>query len=113
MSEVASSNAPKGKDVEDNKVLAAIGYLWILCFVPLFAKKDSAFAQFHGKQAFLLFVISIGLWIIGWFPVLGWILWLVGNVVLIILSVMGILKALAGESWEIPYIGQYAKKLNF
>lgn len=111
-----TTEAPKpgaDKDVEENKAVAAIGYLWILCFVPLFAKKDSPFAQFHGKQGFLLFVISIALWIVGWFPVIGWIVWFLGQIAIIILSIMGILKALAGEKWEMPYIGQYAKKFNF
>ena len=110
-----SSHAPQGdkKDIEENKALAAIGYLWILCFIPLFAKKESPFAQFHGKQGFLLFVISIGLWVIGWFPFLGWLILFFGSILLVVLSIVGIIKALAGEYWEIPYIGQYAKKFNF
>jgi len=116
MNKPATTEAPKtggDKDVEDNKMLAAIGYLWVLCFIPLFAKKDSPFAQFHGKQGFLLFVISIGLWIIGWFPVIGWFVLFFGEIGLTILSIVGIIKALSGEKWEIPYIGQYAKKFNF
>jgi hypothetical protein len=37
------------KDVEENAVMAALSYIWILCFVPLFLKKKSKFAQFHAK----------------------------------------------------------------
>ena len=29
------------KDVEENAVMAALSYIWILCFVPLFLKKKS------------------------------------------------------------------------
>jgi len=35
------------KDIEENKVLAIISYFWLLCLIPLLAKKDSPFAQFH------------------------------------------------------------------
>jgi uncharacterized membrane protein len=101
------------KDIDENKAIAAIGYLWVLCFIPLFAKKDSPFAQFHGKQGFLLFVISVGLWIIGWFPIIGWLISFFGGIALLALAIVGIIKALSGEYWEIPYIGQYAKKFNF
>lgn len=103
---------PKGElnDVEQNKAIAAIGYIWILCFVPLFMKRDSKFAQFHGKQGLVLFIveiiISVLFWWIWWF---GWIL----GLVTLILAIMGILQALQGNWWEMPIIGQFAKKLNF
>ena len=44
-------NIPMGdpKDVEENKLIAAVGYLGILFLIPLLAKKDSPFAQFHAK----------------------------------------------------------------
>jgi uncharacterized membrane protein len=97
-------------DIEQNKAIAAIGYIWILCFVPLFMKRDSKFCQFHGKQALVLFIveviISVFFWWIWWF---GWIL----GIVTVILSVMGLLQALQGNWWEMPLIGQFAKKLNF
>ena len=104
---------PNAKDVEENKVIAAVGYLSILCLVPLLMKKNSPFAQFHGRQGFLLFVLGIALWMIGWFPVIGWILAPLGNLVIIILSIVGIVKAMQGEMWEIPYLGEYAKKIHF
>ncbi|EKD47008.1 MAG: hypothetical protein ACD_66C00259G0004, partial [uncultured bacterium] len=44
------------KDIEDNKVLAALSYIFILCFVPLLLARDSKFAQYHAKQGLVLFV---------------------------------------------------------
>ena len=38
------------REVEANKVLAAISYLGLLCLVPLFLKKSSPYVQFHAKQ---------------------------------------------------------------
>jgi len=102
------------KDIEENKAIAAIGYVGILCLVPLFAKKDSKFAQEHGKQGFVLFIAWIAIWILGMLPVIGWfIIWPLGMVCLGILSIIGLIKAIQGEFWEVPVIGQYRSKVNF
>ncbi len=114
----APQEAPQtdNKDVEDNKVIAAIGYLWILCLIPLLGKKDSKFAQFHGKQGLVLTVISVILWVVGFvlmfIPVIGWLILFVAWITLIVLAVMGIIKALNGEYWEMPVLGEYAKKIK-
>ena len=101
---------PKGdnKDIEENKAIAAIGYIWILCFIPLLLKRDSKFAQFHGKQALVLFIVEVVIGFIIWIPVLGWLL----GLATLILAIMGILQALQGNYWEMPLIGQLAKKIN-
>ncbi len=99
---------PSNKDIEDNRVIAAIGYVWILCLVPLFLKRDSKFAQFHAKQGLVLFVIEIFGWLIFWVPLIGWIL----GVLILIFAVLGIMNALQGVYWEIPILGKYAKMIN-
>ncbi|MBU1130793.1 hypothetical protein KJ840_01535 [Patescibacteria group bacterium] len=101
-------NAPKDKDIEENKMLAAIGYVWILCLIPLFLKRDSKFAQFHAKQGLILFVLELIGWLIFWIPLIGWLLF----VAVIILAVMGIMNAIQGRYWEMPVLGKYAKKIN-
>lgn len=46
------------KDLEENENLfAALSYISILFIIPLLFKKDSKFAQFHGKQGLVLFAI--------------------------------------------------------
>lgn len=100
------------KDIEENKVLAAIGYIWILFLIPLLAKKDSQFCQFHGKQGMILFIAWIVLVVFGWVPIIGWFLAPILGLVLVIVSLIGIIKTLMGESWEIPFLGEYAKKIN-
>lgn len=101
-----------GQDIAENKVIAAIGYIWVLFLVPLLGKKESKFAQFHAKQGLVLFIASIILMVIGWIPILGWLIFFVGGISILIFSIMGIIKALQGEYWEMPLVGQYAKKIN-
>jgi hypothetical protein len=55
----APASSGSSKDAEDNRVMAAIGYLGILFLVPLLVKKDSPFAQFHAKQGLALFVFAV------------------------------------------------------
>lgn len=95
-------------DVEANKVIAALSYVWILFLVPLLAKRDSKFAQFHAKQGLVLFIIELIAGLIVWFPFFGQLIMLG----LIVVAVMGIIKALNGEWWKIPYIYNWSLKIN-
>ncbi len=110
----AKIKAEKGKkipadlDVEINKNVAALSYIWILCLVPLLGKKNSKFAQFHAKQGLVLFVLEIIAFLIIWFPFFGQLFMLI----LIVISVMGIIKVLNGEWWKIPFIYEWSKKIN-
>lgn len=101
------------KDVEENKGLAAISYLWILFLIPLFGKKDSLFAQFHAKQGLGLFV----LWLAGSFvmviPVLGWLVGGIGYFVAFILTIIGIINALGGKCIELAIVGKWFKNIKF
>lgn len=106
-----SSTNPK--DIEENKVIAAIGYLGILCVLPLFMKKESPFAQFHGKQGLVLFVVWIALSFINIIPFLGQLIWVLGSLVLLVVMIIGIMNALQGKMWEMPILGDLAKKINF
>lgn len=96
------------QDVEENKTVAALSYAWILCLVPLLGKRDSKFAQFHAKQGLILFGIELVASMFVWFPFFGQLFMLM----LIVVAVMGIIKALNGEWWEIPYIYEWSKKIN-
>ena len=92
------------KDVDGHRITAAISYLWIACLIPLLVSKGSPFAQHHAKQGLILFILSF----LTWVPFLGWILALA----LIIVSVLGIVKSLNGESWEIPFVYDWSKKIK-
>lgn len=92
------------KDAEENKWWAVLSYLGILFLIPLLAKKDSKFAQFHAKQGL---VIAIGE-LFAWFPVFGWVL----GIILFVFSIMGIINVLCGREEKLPVIGDLAEKIN-
>ncbi|MCX6739693.1 MAG: DUF4870 domain-containing protein [Candidatus Parcubacteria bacterium] len=100
------------KDIQENKVLAAIGYISILFILPLILKPKSDFCKFHGKQGLILFIAEMITWALNFIPIIGHALWAVGTVATLILAILGIIKALNGEYWEMPYVAEYAKKIN-
>ena len=102
------NHAITDRDAEDNRVIAAIGYVWILCLVPLFLKRNSQFAQFHAKQGLVLFIAEVFGWLIFWIPLVGWLLYLL----VIVLAGLGIMTALQGKYLELPVLGRYARKIN-
>jgi uncharacterized membrane protein len=92
------------KDVDEHRITAAISYLWIACLIPLLVSKSSPFVQHHAKQGLILFILSF----LGWVPFFGWIL----SLALVIVSVLGIVKSLNGESWEIPFVHGWSHKIK-
>jgi uncharacterized membrane protein len=100
-------------DVKKNRFFAAVGYLWILCLIPLYLRKQSPFVQHHGKQGFVLFVVSLAFWVLGWLPVLGWVFWLLVPLSIGVASLVGFVQAVRGKAWELPVLASFAKKLQF
>jgi uncharacterized membrane protein len=94
-------------DVEANKTAAALAYLWILCLVILFFKRDSKFSHFHAKQGLLLFAIEIIIGFATFIPFVN-IIWLP----VLILAAVGIYRALDGQMKPLPFIGHYAERIN-
>ena len=99
-------------DAQQNRLAAAIGYLGILCLVPLLLKRNSPFAQHHGKQGLVLLIAWCLLWVGNIIPGGGTIVWALGSVVLVILLILGMINALNGKTWEMPVLGEYAKQIK-
>lgn len=100
------------QDIEGNKGMAVLSYFSILVLIPVFAAKNSPFARFHANQGMILFVIEAILWVVsmvlGWIPVIGWLLSIVIWVLelgLLALSVLGIINAVQGQAKELPVLG--------
>lgn len=113
--ETAQPTGDQG-DIEKNKGMAVLGYIGILCLIPLLAAKESKFAQFHAKQGLALFLFEIVVGILYAIPgvnvvmfFIGWILY----VLILILAIMGIVNALQGKYWKMPVLGGLAEKFNF
>jgi uncharacterized membrane protein len=102
---------PSKESVRDqDKIHLILSYIGILCLIPLLTVKDSNFVQFHAKQGVVLLIANVALSIIFVIPIIGQIVGCVGYLASFVLAIMGIIKALNGERWQLPLIGQFASK---
>lgn len=123
MTPAPESAKPLPGPAESDRWYAAIGYLFIFCFVALWKGRDSEFVRFHARQAFLLFLsecVAFALIVvidhtIGRLPFLGLLVVVLAQIVFylaaLFLSVMGFVKALFGELWEMPFFGPYRERV--
>lgn len=100
------------KITSEEKLFSAIGYLGILCLIPLLLKKESKFCQFHGKQGLILLIVWVILAFVNIIPILGQIISVIGSLIVFVLNLIVLIEAALGKYWEIPVLGEYAKKLK-
>ncbi len=93
------------EDIEKNKVMAILAY--ILFLIPLLAAGESPYARYHANQGLLLFIGALIINVVGGVvPFLGWLIVLpLGNLALLILAIMGIVRAAQGQVKPLPIIG--------
>lgn len=106
--------AKKGND--ESKLFAFLAYLLgIIGFVlVLLARKKDAYATYHAKQSLVLAICWVIVYVVGMaLPFIGWfVIWPLGNLVLIILWVIGMINAFSGKQKPLPLIGQFGEKIK-
>lgn len=110
-------------DIAHNKAMAILAYFGILILFPILGAKHSRFAQYHANQGLILLIVSLAYGVVnaiveavlGWIPVLGALVSLVlllGNVAILVLTILGIVNAAKGIAKEVPLVGKY-RLLNY
>ncbi len=95
---------------EQDKIMLVLSYFGLLSLIPFLTVKDSDFVKYHSKQGLVLFLGVVVLAVLNVIPILGTIIYCVGWVAYLVVSIMGIMKALKGERWNIPVISDLAAK---
>ena len=102
------------KAIEEGKSVAWLSYLGILLLIPLLVKPENTFCKHHAKQGLVMLLSWIALWIIVHIPILGWFVWIVGWIILVIFAIIGIAQSLMGNYWKAPLgIYQLSEKFKF
>lgn len=98
---------PDDADIGNNKIYGILAY--ILFFIPLIAARESRFAMYHANQGLLLLITAVAINIVGTIiPILGWLIILpIGNLIVFVFVVIGIVNAANGKCKELPIIGKY------
>ena len=83
---------------------------WMACQTPWAAGFPFAI-QIHSFQALFLGLASIaGHIVLTLIPVLGWTLMPLWSLLILVLAVVGAVKAYQNQTWRIPVIGDFAEK---
>ncbi len=102
-----------GETVRDqDKIMLVLAYLGLLALIPLVAVNDSEFVKWNAKNGLVLWIVGIVLVLvlqIVWY--LGQFLGCLAMLGLVVVSVVGISKALKGERYRIPFVSSIASKL--
>ncbi|PKM52531.1 MAG: hypothetical protein CVV02_01915 [Firmicutes bacterium HGW-Firmicutes-7] len=94
---------------ENIAALLAIIFSPISAIIILVMEKDSKFVKFHAIQslalAVIIFVANI---VLGFIPILGWIVLLFLNLGVFILWIILLIKSYQGEWFELPLVGKFS-----
>jgi len=111
------SSAPPPVVAQDglaDNVAGALAYITIIpaiLFLILEPYNKRPFVKFHAFQCLGLTLTAFALSLILVIPILGWIVGVLGDVVLLVFWVLCIIKALSGEKYKVPFIGNYVETL--
>jgi uncharacterized membrane protein len=74
-------------------------------------EKDSSYVKFHAMQSIILFGGWFVLYIIlGFIPVIGWMIQMIGGLGILVLWILLMIKAYNGERFKLPVIGDIAER---
>lgn len=117
MDRVASEHALR------HRLIAAVAYVGPGFVIPHFSREDSPFLRWHEHQGFVLFfaeALAVAAVVVldhtvGRIPLLGLVIILAFEVFAfagaLVLSVLGVVKTLAGEEFRLPILADYADRI--
>jgi uncharacterized membrane protein len=90
--------------------LAYITIIPAIIFLVVAPYNQKSFIRFHAWQSIFLGIAAFVIGFINIIPLLGQLIFLVGMLVLFVAWIIALLKALKGERFKLPLIGNLAEK---
>ena len=105
-------------DTDSEKLCAILAWIFPIGLIWYFVDekmKKNKFAAFHVKQSLVLVIASIIINVVGTIiPFLGWFIIIpIGNLIVFIFFLMGIIAAAGGKEKKLPWIGSFGDKFTF
>lgn len=108
-----TTNECSGEEIEAGKSTAIIAHITVIGLIAAFVMnndKKNPFSAYHIRQVLGLCVTGLALGIIGIVPVLGWLISILGSILLLIMWIAGLINAVNGKEKPMPVLGkQYMK----
>jgi uncharacterized membrane protein len=97
----------------DENVAGLLCYVlgWISGLVFVLLEQESKFVRFHAMQSIYVFgILNLVIIIIGWIPIIGWVISTLIGVVAFALWIILMIKAYQGAQFKIKWAGDYAER---
>lgn len=111
----------KNSDVrkeDDKKTFAFLAtFLSIIGFViALISRRDDKYVMYYASQSLVVFIVGAVAGalsrILGWIPIIGWIISFALFVVVLLLWIFSWLNAVSGEMKPVPVVGEFGKRIK-
>jgi uncharacterized membrane protein len=106
------TNTSSGTGLKEN-VASLLCYVlgWITGIVFFLLEPNNKTVRFHAKQSIIVFgTLSVIMMILGWIPILGWIILPIAWIIWVICWIVLMIKAYQGGTYHLPVAGNYADK---
>ena len=90
-------------------VLSYFGFFWVLG-LTIEPEKNNPFVRNHANNGIILSICFLVINLCNIVPFLGQLVAAVGDIALLVFTIIGIVKACQGNTWTVPIVGE---KLEF
>ena len=90
--------------------LAYVTIIPAIIFLIVEPYNKNSYIRFHSWQSIFLNIVAIVIGFINIIPILGQLIFLVGMLILFVAWIIVLLKALKGERFKLPLIGDLAER---
>ncbi|MBM4447354.1 MAG: DUF4870 domain-containing protein [Chloroflexi bacterium] len=97
----------------DENIAGLLCYVlgWISGLIFFLIEKENKFVRFHALQSIIVFgVLTLASIVIGWIPIIGWVINGLIWVLAVVLWILLMIKAYQGEKFKLPWAGDLAEK---
>jgi len=102
---------PPARAPRDETIMLVLCYLGLLALIPYLAVRDAPLVRWHARQGLALGLVGIGCAGLALVPYLGFVGQL-GLAGVLVLSVVGIVKALDRVEWRMPVAADLADRFE-
>ena len=90
--------------------LAYVTVIPAIVFLVAEPYNKNSYIKFHAWQSIFLSIAWFAISVIAIIPILGWLIFALGSIALMIAWVICLINALQGKRFKLPYIGNLAEK---
>tara|TARA_R110000850_G_scaffold277058_1_gene421896 strand:+ start:129368 stop:129712 length:345 start_codon:yes stop_codon:yes gene_type:complete len=87
-------------------IVAYITFIGLIIAFVMNDQKEDVFVSFHIQQSLGLTLIGVVLGILSIIPVIGWILYILGFIVLLYMWIVGLMNAIKQKLEPVPFLGE-------